>query len=51
MSQRTEMAPLAGSEGREQGRREQNKLEKWVAPSVPDSSPQRARKTTAIGAP
>ena len=51
MSQRTEMAPQAGSEGRAQGCREQNKLEKWVAPSVSDSPPQRARKTTAIDAP
>ncbi|HHQ4938129.1 TPA: hypothetical protein ACSP74_001403 [Aeromonas veronii] len=51
MSQRTEMALLAGSEGREQGRREQNKLDKWVAPSMPDSPPQRANETTAIGAP
>jgi len=45
------MAPLAGREGQAQGRREQNKLDKWVAPSVPESSPQWARKTTATGAP
>ncbi|MFM4986045.1 hypothetical protein ACEUB5_20445 [Aeromonas veronii] len=51
MSQRTEMALLAGSEGWAQGRREQNKLDKWVAQSVPDSSPQRARNNTAIGVP
>lgn len=43
------MVLFQGGEGRAQKRNEEIKVRKWVEPSVPDSSPQRASETTGMG--